>query len=87
MRAYQINSRIRELARNIYRQSDKPKQCLICGYYLHYEVCHIKSISDFSPDTPISIVNDLSNLIALCPNHHWELDNGHLTLADLKELL
>jgi len=87
IRSYQVNSRIRELARGIYKQSDKPKKCIVCGYHLHYEVCHIMPINELNPDTPISVVNDLSNLIALCPNHHWELDNGHLTLDDFKHLL
>ena len=79
-RKYQVNSRIRELARNLYSKSDKPKQCMKCGYDKHYEVCHIKGISTFSDDTPISEINNLDNLIALCPNCHWELDNGLLDL-------
>lgn len=29
----------------------------------------------------ISDVNDPSNLVALCKNHHWEFDNGHLSLT------
>jgi 5-methylcytosine-specific restriction endonuclease McrA len=87
MRSYQVNSRIRELARLAYKRSDKPKQCVVCGYQLHYEICHVIPISDFSIDTSISVVNALSNLIALCPNHHWELDNGYLTLDYLKDLL
>lgn len=74
------NGRIRDLARNLYRKSDKPKQCMNCGYDKHYEVCHIKGISTFSDDTPISEINNLDNLIALCPNCHWELDNGLLDL-------
>jgi predicted restriction endonuclease len=28
----------------------------------------------------LSEVNDLSNLVYLCPNHHWELDNGIIKL-------
>ena len=28
----------------------------------------------------IKVVNDLSNLVNLCPNHHWELDHGMLNL-------
>lgn len=75
-RAYQVNSQIRTWARQIYQKSEKPKQCAVCGYDRHYEVCHIKPISDFSPDSLLSDINSLNNLIALCPNHHWELDNG-----------
>lgn len=71
---------IRTQARKRYLASDKPKQCLVCGYDLHFDVCHIKPISSFVLDTHISEVNDLSNLVALCKNHHWELDNGYLKL-------
>lgn len=73
-------SYIRYLARKTYLLSDKPKQCTICGYSLHFEVCHIHAIQDFDAATPLSVVNNLDNLIALCKNHHWELDNGLLTL-------
>lgn len=82
-RKYQANSRIRELARSLYQKSDKPKQCANCGYDKHYEVCHIKGISTHSDDTPISVINDLGNLIALCPNCHWELDNGLLDITNI----
>lgn len=73
---YQRNSRIREAARRNYRKSNKPQYCVVCGYDKHFEVCHIKGISSFPSTTPVSVINDLDNLTALCPNHHWELDNG-----------
>lgn len=82
-REYQKNSRIRTLARSIYAKSTKPKQCLKCGYANHFEVCHIQGISSFPPSAKISEVNSINNLIALCPNHHWELDHGKLSIADL----
>ena len=59
----------------IYQNSNKPKQCICCNYDKHYEVAHIKAVSDFNDDTLISEINDIDNLIALCPNHHWEYDN------------
>lgn len=77
---YQRNARIRQKARAAYRKSDRPKQCVVCDYSKHYEVCHIKGINEFPPSTKIATVNDISNLIALCPNHHWELDNDDLVL-------
>jgi 5-methylcytosine-specific restriction endonuclease McrA len=77
-RKYQKSSRIRDWARRVYLQSDKPKCCSICGYPKHFEVCHIKAINSFSENTIISEVNALSNLVALCPNCHWELDHGLL---------
>lgn len=55
-------------------------KCSNCGYDKHVEVCHIKSISSFNNESKISEINDISNLILLCPNCHWELDNGILKL-------
>jgi predicted restriction endonuclease len=80
---YQAHARIRELARKTYKQSTKQKFC-ICGYRRHYQVCHIKSINSFSDSTYISTINDLNNLIALCPTHHWELDHGHIDIQHYK---
>lgn len=78
---YQANARIRSLAREIYKKSDKPKFCTKCGYTKFYEVCHIKPIADFPKETTsIAQVNDLSNLVALCPNCHWELDHNLITI-------
>jgi predicted restriction endonuclease len=45
------------------------------------EVAHIKAVSNFSEDSLISEINDISNLIGLCPNHHWEYDNGLLDIS------
>jgi hypothetical protein len=53
-----------------------PKQCQICGYDTHVELCHIKPINDFHPDTKLSVVNSKENLVFMCRNHHWELENG-----------
>lgn len=80
---YASNSyaRIRDNAKCLYKRSDKPKKCL-CGYDKHYEVCHIKAIKDFDKNTPISVVNSLNNLVALCPNCHWEFDHNILHLAE-----
>ena len=49
--------------------------CEQCGWKHHVEVCHIKSISDFSKDTVVSVINDRSNLKLLCPNCHWLFDH------------
>ena len=76
-----FRSDIRSDACRVYENSGKPKHCLICGYDKHYEVCHIKAVSDFSEDTPITVINHIDNLVALCPNHHWEFDNGLLDIA------
>lgn len=77
-RNYQINSRIRELARKVFEKSGIEKKCVNCGYDKHIEICHIKGISEFDGNTPISEINDINNIIALCPNCHWELDHNIL---------
>ena len=77
-------NQIRRISRKNYLQSDRPKCCEVCGYDKHIEICHIKDIASFSKTTLISEINDLSNLIALCRNHHWELDHGHLTIEEIK---
>ena len=73
-------TRIRDNSKNVYKNSNKPKQCCNCGYTKHFEVCHIVPISAHSLDTPVSVINSLDNLVALCPNCHWEFDNGLLIL-------
>lgn len=50
-------------------------QCVRCGYDKHIEIAHIHPISEFPEHTLISVINDPSNLIALCPNCHWEFDH------------
>lgn len=55
---------------------DRPQICEECGYDKHVEVCHIKSISSFPLDTYLSVINSPDNLRLLCPNCHWEFDNG-----------
>jgi len=77
---YQAHAWIRKLARRVYSTSDRPQRCNICGYAKHFEVCHIRPIQTFLEGTPMSVVNALDNLVALCPNCHWELDHGLLSL-------
>lgn len=73
-------SSIRKFAENVYKNSGKQCQCAICGYDKHIEIAHIKAVSDFSDSSTIEEINSIDNLIALCPNHHWEYDNGILML-------
>lgn len=73
---------IQKSARKIYENSEKPKQCVVCGYDKHYEVAHIKAVSDFQDEALISEINDEGNLIALCPNHHWEYDNNNFDISE-----
>jgi hypothetical protein len=72
-------SPIRARCRRVYEKSDRPKCCMKCGYDKHYEVCHIKPISEFSLESLISEINSEENTVALCPNCHWEFDHGIIT--------
>ena len=77
-----FHSRIRQLARKAYHDLGKPNRCVNCGYSKHLEICHLRPIQNFDGATPISEINSPNNLVALCPNCHWELDNGLLTLDE-----
>ena len=77
-------SNLRYQSRIIYMKSDKPKHCVVCGYSNHFQVCHIVPVSQFSDDDTWGAANNIDNLIALCPNHHWEFDNGMISLTELK---
>jgi 5-methylcytosine-specific restriction endonuclease McrA len=80
-RKYQKYTQVREHARRLYISSKNTSdKCCLCGYDKHLEVCHIKPIYTFDDSTPISVVNSLNNLIGLCPNCHWELDHGLISL-------
>lgn len=74
--------KLRHLSKSAYKRSKKPQQCCNCGYSKHIEICHIKPVYMYDLDTPVSVVNAIDNLIALCPNCHWELDNGLISLPD-----
>lgn len=69
---------IRDHARKI--TSTRKQRCRICNYSRHVETCHIKEINTFMSDAKIKEINDPSNLVLLCGNHHWELDNNVLSI-------
>lgn len=71
-------SAIRKHASKIYARNNRPKCCAVCGYQKHYDISHLTSVSDFSEDSLITEINDINNLIALCPTHHWEYDHNVL---------
>lgn len=54
--------------------------CQNCAYDKHVEVCHVKDICSFPMSALISEINHEDNLVLLCPNCHWEFDNGLLHL-------
>lgn len=61
--------------------------CQVCGYSHHVELAHIKAITSYPGNTPIGVVNDPSNILVLCRNHHWEFDNGILSLDQIPKRL
>jgi len=77
---YQMHAKIRCWARRLYGNYNKSLSCKICNYNLYCEVCHIKPVSQFKDSDNIYDVNHIDNLVVLCPNHHWEFDNGYISL-------
>lgn len=76
-------SSIRVHAQFIYNEYWHSKMvCENCGYEHHIEICHIKAVAEFDNNALVSAINDINNLIGLCPNCHWELDHGMLKLRD-----
>lgn len=70
-----------KIASNFYNLS---KECSICSFSIHTEVCHIKPISSFSENQLMKEVNSKENLIRLCPNHHYMLDKGLISPAEVR---
>lgn len=68
----------------VFKQSGKSEVCACCGYDKYVEICHHQSVSSFPDDALIITINDISNLIPLCRNHHWEFDHGLLSLDEPK---
>ena len=58
------------------------KSCSKCGYDKHVEIAHIKPISSFPLTALVSEINNKDNIMPLCPNCHWEFDNGLLSLPE-----
>ncbi len=72
---------IRVHASFVYHKEIGDKFCKNCGYDKHYEICHIKAVSKFEGNHKMKEINDKNNLIALCPNCHWEFDNTNLKIS------
>ena len=79
-------SSIQKDARQVYFDSVQHACCVICGYDKHVEVAHIKSVSSFDDNATIGEINDITNLVGLCPNHHWEFDNGLIDVEIIQSL-
>ena len=52
--------------------------CVVCGYDLHVEAAHVVQVKHGGNEA-------VTNGRPACPNHHWELDNGHRTWDGLLE--
>ena len=68
------------ISKDARRRYSGKMSCSICGYDKHSEIAHIKPVSSFDDNALIKDINNPDNLIALCPNHHWEYDNGLLEI-------
>lgn len=77
-------SSLRRHAYKTYFRGKSHKSCAICQYSLHVEIAHVRPVRQFPDEALISEINHISNLIALCPNHHWEFDHGLLDLSKTK---
>lgn len=76
-------STIRKDARLVLFENNIKCECNICHnqeFNEIVEVHHKKPITEFSPETPINKVNDINNLVWLCPNHHRLVHLGILNI-------
>lgn len=62
--------------RNQARQRCDTSACARCDYSAHVEAAHLRPIASFPDDALVAEVNDPTNILGLCPNHHWEFDSG-----------
>lgn len=76
-----------QITRHAIQSIQGEKCCAICGYGYYVEVCHIKAVASFPIDTLVTVINDPSNLVYLCPNHHKEFDTKRLTEKEIRKAL
>lgn len=76
-------STIQRLARVAFDRTGQRAACVVCGYHKHIEVAHRQAVAAFPDAAKISEINDPNNLVPMCRNHHWEQENGLITLAPL----
>lgn len=76
-----IHAHVRSLCREWHRSLTQ-KPCARCGYDKHVELAHIKGLSEFTDDVLLEEVNSTDNVIQLCRNCHWEMDNHLWCLTD-----
>ncbi len=76
------NSYVRNFARS-WNKELKSHPCQNCGYSKHIEFCHIKAITSFPDSALLGEINSPENILILCRNCHWELDNDQLNAVDI----
>lgn len=79
-------SQIRKDVRNTIMKSNVEKVCAYCHDHDFddiLEVHHIKSILDFDESTKVGEINNILNLVWLCPNHHKMVEIGKIELNEL----
>jgi hypothetical protein len=80
-RYYQMaRSKITRHAKKVYKENNGPRKCFICNYSKYIEICHKKPVANFKKSSTLKEINNINNLVALCPNHHKELDLGFLKI-------
>lgn len=72
--------RIRQFGR-FWNSSLQNLPCFKCGYDKHVELAHIKPISSFPLSATLGEINSPENIVQLCPNCHWEFDNGLISIS------
>lgn len=77
-----INSHVRGFNTS-WNKKLKDLPCACCAYTKHVELCHIIPITEFSDDSTLGEINHIDNVVQLCRNCHWEMDNGLLQLIPL----
>lgn len=83
-------SLIRKDARRTIVESGKERVCEYCHNHEYddiLEVHHIKSILEFENDSTVAEINDINNLVWLCPNHHKMLEMGLIKLNRKENLI
>jgi len=76
------HSQIRNFNRTWNKELTK-LSCQVCNYKTHIELAHIIPISNWNAESTLGEINSPKNILVLCPNHHWELDNNVLSLKDI----
>jgi predicted restriction endonuclease len=76
---------VRQRARTVAKQLGW-SSCYICGYGPNIQIAHIKPINTFPLSAPINLISDVTNIVPLCPNCHFEYDRGLLKLDFIKTI-